>query len=237
MATLEQVKKNLTTLARGIPKSPTEFIHSMRLLGELRHFGWQDTLASDSWSHDKAPPHLTYGAISFLDRVVNLDSQVLEWGSGTSTAFFCERAAHVTSIEHDRGWSERLPRLENHTLKLARVNSANSYRGSAENPYSQLALGLGQFDIILIDGLARIDCAYLADQLLAPHGLVVLDDLHDPQIAEAQTHLESTMEGFEFWGVRPYSGAWGGTGIYSPDFGKTITENLKPHSKKPRGPR
>lgn len=85
--------------------------------------------------------------------------------------------------------------------------------------------------------MARIDRAYLADQLLTPNGPMDLDDLRDPQIAEAQTHLASTMEGFEFWGVRPYSGGMGGTGIYSPDFGKTITANLKPHSKKPRGPR
>lgn len=51
----------------------------MRLLGELRHFGWQDTLASNSWSHDKAPPHPTYGTISFL---VNLSIWILKYLSG-----------------------------------------------------------------------------------------------------------------------------------------------------------
>lgn len=41
-------------------------------------------------------------------------------------------------------------------------------------------------------------------------------------LPKARAYLSATIEGSEFWGVRPYSGAGGGTAIYSKDFSAAL---------------
>lgn len=41
-------------------------------------------------------------------------------------------------------------------------------------------------------------------------------------LAQARAYLSASMEVIEFWGVRPYSGAWGVTAIYSEDFSAAL---------------
>lgn len=214
-------------VAGGLPKTWQELKNSLRLLAELRRTGWQSTLSPRSWSNESPPPHLNYQAVDFLERVITRESRVLEWSSGTSTAFFAKRAALTVSIEHDPVWMQRLPTLENHEVHLVESKYEDWYRDDTAKSYSSKPLDLGVFDVVLIDGLARLDCARVAETLLAPRGFIVLDDLHDPGLGEARAHLGATMEGIEFWGVRPYSGTWGGTGIYASNFSSALDANYR----------
>jgi hypothetical protein len=112
-------------------------------------------------------------------------------------------------------WAERLGELTNHHLAMA---SRVAGIGTETMPTSLAVLERrngGGIDVVLVDGLAGLACARVAPRILSPNGFIVRDDLHYVHLAEARDYLSKTMEGTWFWGVRPFPGAWGGTGFYA----------------------
>lgn len=69
-------------------------------------------------------PWFTYGAIEFLDRVVDGGMRVFEYGAGFSTLWW-QRAARVHSVDHDPAWiNEIRPQLgANVSLSLIEQNA------------------------------------------------------------------------------------------------------------------
>ena len=121
---------------------------------------------------DKRPerPWISYDAADAIGRHLKETSSVLEFGSGMSTAWYAARAGYVLSIEGDAEWfaevSSRLATLENAELRLC------------ESREAYLAIEDGrQFDLIMIDGAWRDDCARLATQHLAPGGVIYCDNV------------------------------------------------------------
>ena len=115
-------------------------------------------------------PWISYDAAAAF--ALHLDparSNVLEYGSGMSTAWLAARSARVTSIEADPGWfaelSHRLAGREGVTLRL----------GLSQADYVSVPAG-ELFDLILIDGSWRCECAKLARSHLAPGGVIYLDN-------------------------------------------------------------
>lgn len=114
-------------------------------------------------------PWISYDAQALLARLLNKDSRVLEWGSGMSTMWYARHAAAVTSIENFRPWYD---------LVSARIKALGNvdYRFAADqHEYTALAPE-GLFDLIMIDGNHRDDCAELAIQRLAQGGVIYLDN-------------------------------------------------------------
>lgn len=120
---------------------------------------------------DKRPdqPWISYDAAEAIDRHIDKTSCVLEFGSGMSTAWYATRAGHVLSIEHDAEWfaavSHRLASLTNAELRLCETREV----------YLDIEDG-ELFDLIMIDGAWRDDCARLATQHLAPGGVIYCDN-------------------------------------------------------------
>lgn len=95
---------------------------------------------------------------------------VLEWGAGASTASIAKRVKHVYSIEHHAGFVERIKHTmpENSTLYLVPPNEeegpgedgdVNQYFNYVKKAVDiEVEFGV-KFDIILIDGRARVACA------------------------------------------------------------------------------
>lgn len=203
---------------QAIPRTRNELLESVRLLTTLRAAGWHLGLQDEvRFSPLTAQPMLTYGAIGFLESYIQADSRVLEFGSGGSTIWLASRAGQVISIEDSEGWSHRIPRLGNVELRVIPC-TGDWYHDGVEHLYSTAAANDGGFDVIVIDGKARIDCAREALSLVNPGGLIVLDDLHDTLIEPAIKILKSSgLKTFEFWGIRPGSGEFGGTAIFIND--------------------
>ena len=114
-------------------------------------------------------PWISYDAASAIARHINESARVLEFGSGMSTAWYAARAGHVLSIERDAEWfaevSRRLASRTNAELRLCETREA------------YLDLEDGQlFDLIMIDGAWRDDCARLATKHLAPDGVIYCDN-------------------------------------------------------------
>ena len=118
-----------------------------------------------------AIPWFTYPSIEFLRHRVRPSMSVFEYGSGNSTIWFSERVASVVSCEHDREWYElmndRLPR-----------NVEYLYRElDDDGSYSRAILEHGaRFDLAVVDGRDRVNCALNAVQALTSGGVIIWDD-------------------------------------------------------------
>ena len=116
-------------------------------------------------------PIMTYGMIDVLqDRLTN-DLRVFEFGNGSSTLFFAERVRHVTSVEYDPSWIERLRGLAPANVELIyRPNDADAtYCGAIDDAGEA-------FDVVLIDGRDRINCMRRAVARVGMAGEIIFDD-------------------------------------------------------------
>lgn len=149
-------------------------------------------------------PHLAAGAIMEIDAHLSAtqSSKVLEWGSGDSTVWFSRRA-DVVSIEHDMLWASWARDRLVHTgsgfrsVELALcpadlVDQGDHWLGyqaddqrTTFRSYVNVVLPHRQFDVVLVDGRCRARCIerVIAEDLVAPGGLLVLDDSQRPRYA------------------------------------------------------
>jgi len=126
-------------------------------------------------------PWLPYCLIALLEQRLSKDLTVLEFGSGFSTLFFMTRVQFVTSIEHDRQWLERLrPQVRSNVrLLCASGDSAASYC----EPLGEH----GTYDLILVDGIHRVECLRRALGCVSERGVILLDDSDRAEYVEAFT--------------------------------------------------
>lgn len=122
-------------------------------------------------------PWFTYPAIEYLDQLDLSKKELFEWGSGNSSVFFSKRAKSITSVEVNEGWYNiGLKRLgPNQTLILAKEEDyADKIKASAKN-----------YDVIIIDGILRKQCADLAPRFLNEGGMIIYDNSErDPEVCE-----------------------------------------------------
>lgn len=195
---------------------------------------WKDS--EQRWRTSRTPsasaigdevPWVTFAAIDYLDAFVQPDHKVFEWGSGGSTLFFAKRARHVVSIEHDEGWFEQ--------ARVALASAAGrkiDYRlvraGTEASPdwrFQSGARGWEQanfeayvraiepfdddyFDVVSVDGRARMGCLEIGARKVAPGGLLLLDNSNYPRYAERVASIRKALKGWEeidLSGPGPYS--------------------------------
>ncbi|MEO1585436.1 MAG: class I SAM-dependent methyltransferase [Planctomycetota bacterium] len=124
-----------------------------------------------------------------IERRLFAGCRVLEWGSGGSTVWLADRlpaGAHLTSVEHHAEWfakvGERLGERPNVTRVLAEPTGELGRNATIdEEDATHLAGYVGAadgqtFDVILVDGVARVACMERARELLNPGGVVFLHD-------------------------------------------------------------
>lgn len=141
--------------------------------GPLKEDGWFRSLAEGAPvdAAGRPIPWLTYPAIDFLTRHVRPDMSVFEYGCGHSTLWWASRVREVVACEHDRDWIERIrARAPSHvTLRHVPLEYGGAYaRTVAEYP--------GRFDIVVIDGRDRVNCAAHAVTGLKRDGVIVWDN-------------------------------------------------------------
>ncbi len=173
-------------------------------------------------------PWLPFRAIRWLERYLTSQSRVFEYGSGGSTLFFAQRAGHVTSVEHDGAWystvKAKLKELGIASCEYLHLPSSSdseptpcerctelhtsdrpNYVGAVFDDYVRSIDRHPDesFDLVVIDGRARVACIQHALPKVKPGGHILLDD----------SMRESYRRGFEFLpdecevhtGIRPYS--------------------------------
>ncbi len=142
-------------------------------------------------------PWLTYKTIRWLKKNINKDMIVFEYGSGGSTLFFAERVKKIFSVEHNRNFYEYLSKIirENKFNNITYILKEPEISKNPENEFFKSSFspefkGLSfekyvkiiedfpdnYFDLILIDGRARVACMKYAVKKLKKKGIIILDN-------------------------------------------------------------
>ncbi len=150
---------------------------------------------------DLDTPWWTYGAIREVEqRLAALGgrARVFEYGSGASTVWLGRRGAEVHSVEHHPGFAEVMRRVLTQAgltdkVELLEVGAETATRpvtrsgrkGEDAVDYTAYARSIeqvgGRFDLIVVDGRARVACCAAARPFLAPGGIIVFDDSQRPR--------------------------------------------------------
>lgn len=122
---------------------------------------------------DNNIPWLSYNIIDFLEEHINSNMSVFEYGSGNSTLWWQDRVKEVISVEHDRKYYGLLienPYYKNKKNLLYRdINDSDNYELSIKSVNKK-------FDIVVIDGRKRVNCAKIVPDYLKEDGVIIWDD-------------------------------------------------------------
>lgn len=186
----------------------------------LRSTGWaRSNRVGASVDASGSPiPWFTYSSLGFLEprlARIDLSPRVFEWGAGASTTWWCERASDVTAIEHDEHWcrqtADTLP--PNGAVHLRKVDGPAASYPAAIGEFD------GTFDIAIIDGRLRNECAAAVVALDRAPGVVIWDNAERPHYTPGQQALlDHGYKVIPFHGLGPISPVpWTTSVYYRPD--------------------
>lgn len=115
-------------------------------------------------------PWYTYPAIEYLAQFDYSKLKIFEFGCGYSSAFWAERAERVVSIEDKTDWFEKWK------SEFKYKNLDIRWRDEGEGYETAIFEDGEKYDVIVIDGKRRAECAAAAVKALAGGGMIILDD-------------------------------------------------------------
>lgn len=164
----------------------------------LTEYGWPESFyAQQAINREKEPiPWYTYPCIVFLESRLKPSFRVFEYGCGNSSLWYSSRVAEVISVEHDEGWADKiLPRLP---------ESAAILVIGLDNGYAEAVQQNGLFDVVVVDGPNRLECARAALSSLKADGIIVWDNADRAEFQEAKRFLgDKGFRSIEFEGMGP----------------------------------
>jgi hypothetical protein len=128
---------------------------------------------------------------------INDTNKVLEYGSGASTIKIAEKCKSILSIEHQKNWYDsninNLP--ENCELLLREPDlpyTEGGHCGTYDEfkSYIEVPISKGPFDVIFIDGRARVCCASICNKMSHDDTIIFIHDFHREEYQEALNYLE-----------------------------------------------
>src|SRR5262249_32909711 len=143
----------------------------------------------------------------------NGNVRVFEYGSGASTVWLARRAARVVSVEHDVGFAKiaapmlALPNVELRVIEPVRASSASrapsgrsGYEDCDFSAYvDSIADGAAPYDLVVIDGRARVACLERARDCLVAGGLVVFDNSNRQRYQAALGKVAGRVTRYRGW--------------------------------------
>ena len=122
-------------------------------------------------------PWLTKQSVSLLDTLLSSQDIGVEFGSGRSTKWFLNKLNHLTSIESDKDWYNKI----GSELGLEIKNGRLDYQfAETEQEYSSIINKFkdDSIDFALVDGKHRDLCANLMVNKVKVGGLLVVDNVN-----------------------------------------------------------
>lgn len=123
--------------------------------------------------------------------------KVLEYGSGYSTIEIANRCKTIVSVEHQENWYKDISKKKPNNCTLIYSAPDLDYTeggddGSYEEFYTYVnsPLNYAPFDVILIDGRARVSCASICNLLGNENTIVFIHDFFRPEYKKALEFLE-----------------------------------------------
>lgn len=132
----------------------------------------------------KPIPWFVYSAVDFLNQRLPKDAKVFEYGSGSSTVWWGDRAAIVHSAEHNPDWKQELANeLPDHVQVL--------YRKLDEGYESSVLISGEKYDLIILDGRNRDKCLGHSLKALSQRGVIIFDDSNWDKYQKTISYLRS----------------------------------------------
>lgn len=149
----------------------------------------------------KETPWTSPASIIIFDQLLTKEMTGFEYGSGKSTIFFAKKLKSLVSVEHNKDWYDTVSRLLKKkgisNVQYQYIPSQTSKAEDISRFYEEHNLQEGElrvlskyyayfqyiktfpdnyFDFIIVDGRARVECAFNAFDKLRPGGMFVLDN-------------------------------------------------------------
>ena len=214
-----------------LPRSWRQARHAVKLLGSYRARGWFTSISRSANvdADGRALPWLTYPAIDWLDSVLLAEDEVFEYGMGGSTVWMAERVAHVTSVEHKAEWARRFTLPANVTVIVAECHGDKLYAEESD-PYVATIRQSGRpFNVVLVDGRARLTCMEAAHRAIGSGGLIILDNSDKPRYHPAlQRMTDLGYLRIDFIGTRPLVDRFNCTSVFSRRIESWLSRTRRP---------
>lgn len=190
------------------------------------YFSWLRSLFKDSCGLDDRIPLVTFKAHLWLGSYLKPDMTVFEYGSGNSTIFLSIRVKRLVSVEHDEAWHRKISSRfsEDKTLNCEYLLiEPEKFVSKKDNPDNYVSLGTEyagmsferyvksidkfmdkSFDLVIIDGRARLSCITHALKKIRPGGYLMLDDSERERYHKAASLL-GNYKRIDFYGIAPRS--------------------------------
>jgi len=148
-------------------------VYSLKIKGPLHDHGWFRSFEEHASVdlNGNPVPYLTYPAVKFLRRRILPDMSVFEYGSGASTLWWAARVKEVVACEHDRNWYDEISSKAptNVTLIFQELEPKGKYA-------REILEFRDRFDIVVIDGRDRVNCARNSLNALKASGIILWDN-------------------------------------------------------------
>jgi len=139
----------------------------------------------------------TQAESAFFFAEIDKNKKVLEYGSGQSTIEIAERCKEIVSIEHQEEWYNKniLTKPSNCEILLRKPTlpySEGGHCGTYDEfkDYIEAPLSKIPYDVIFIDGRARVPCASICNKLGHKDTVVFVHDFERPEYQEVLKYLE-----------------------------------------------
>lgn len=171
-------------------------------------------------------PWWPYDMVELVERLLPANSRVFEYGGGGSSLWLSDRGASLTVVEHDLEWSRRLRTALPSEIEL--IEAPPTATGTVESShgtgyFDDYVASIDRFpgesfDLVIVDGRARVDCVLAARDKVAKNGFLLLDDSHRPRYMPTRAAMNSWHE-TTIRGLKVGSGIPGTTTIWKrPEF-------------------
>ncbi len=188
-------------LFRVHPKS------ALRRLGWFRSFRYRRPVDA----HGEPIPWWTYGAVDFLRERLDQSFRVVEIGCGYSTLWLGNRCREVVSLEDSPDWARFLRRRVSSNVRILDVPTL-------EGIDTERLADLGKFQVAVIDGGNRIECAKSLLDYLTQDGVLLWDNTDGPDWPVIRGLMrEAGFREVSFFGLVPQEIAASRTSIFYRD--------------------
>jgi len=154
---------------KGVKLSMEE-LHLSYLFDKLRNnFGFLESAKNEMPVNGdgETMPMYTYPCYEYLNSMDWEGADVFEYGTGFSTVWWKNHGANLYGVEHNKNWYEKI-----NSKELGYITLENNI----DNYPTTINIFDKQFDVIVIDGIARYECVEPAVSNLKPGGIVIFDN-------------------------------------------------------------
>jgi hypothetical protein len=180
--------KNIRAAAAHLAANPRDLKDVPRWLREL-----------NATTMDLRKPWWPFAVIDYVESALPPNARVFEFGGGGSSLWLADHGAHITTVEQDSDWGRQLrdalPEQQAEVLVIPPSTTgqiaSSAHTGFFDDYVSAIDSYPEDFDLVIVDGRARVDCALRAGPKVKRGGLLLLDDSNRPRYARAVREFES----------------------------------------------